>query len=188
MTLPGRERNDDMILEPANPVTPEGDRDPITFVCSSVVQREPREIALQIPLVERWPEFDGWGPIPGIAKAEYELQTEGVVGSRIVVSNRDGSQHVEEFVEWEPDRRVVLRMSGFSRPLARLARRFDEEWTFTPGSSGGTLVTRKLALYPVSRLARLPLLLISLLLKKAIERHLERMRAEAEAPAGPGRP
>ena len=44
-----------------------------------------------------------------------------MVGTRIRVTNTDGSTHVEEIVEWEPARRIRLRIGGFSPPLSRLA-------------------------------------------------------------------
>lgn len=46
-----------------------------------------------------------YGPLPGIREAEFEAKTAEIVGTRIRVTNRDGSTHVEEIVEWEPTRR-----------------------------------------------------------------------------------
>ena len=68
--------------------------------------------------------------LPGIKAAEFEARTPEVVGTRIRVTNTDGSSHVEEIVEWEPDRRLRLRMGEFSPPLSRLATGFDETWEF----------------------------------------------------------
>jgi hypothetical protein len=65
----------------------------------------------------KWPDFNGYGPIPGIKVAEFEVQTPGIVGTRIRVTNRDGSSHVEEIVEWEPDDQLRLEIKELSAPL-----------------------------------------------------------------------
>lgn len=83
---------------------------PVTFSCSATSGREPREISQRILDVANWTTFRGYGPIPGIRHAEIECAAPAVVGSRIRVENTDGSTHVEEIVDWQPDRRVELRM------------------------------------------------------------------------------
>jgi len=113
--------------------------------------------------------------LPGIRAAEYEVRTPGVVGSRIRVSNTDGSSHVEEVVEWRPDHRLRLQMKEFTPPLSRLATRFEESWAFERIGSA-TRVTRSFELYPKSGLTRPVLWLISLLLRRAIARHRRQMR------------
>ena len=94
---------------------------PITFTCAGASALAPQDIAGQILDLSRWPEFAGYGPLPGIRVAEFEARTDEVVGTRIRVTNTDGSTHVEEVVEWDPGRRVRLRMGEFSAPLSRLA-------------------------------------------------------------------
>jgi hypothetical protein len=84
---------------------------PITFTCREILPLAPEEIAEQILDLTKWPEFRGYGPIPGIRSAEYETKTPNVVGSRIRVSNLDGSSHVEEIVEYRP-----IRSSAVIRP------------------------------------------------------------------------
>jgi hypothetical protein len=91
------------------------------------------------------------------------------------VANTDGSTQVEQIVEWEPQRRLRLRMGGFSPPLSRLATRFDETWDFYLSGSQ-TRVIRSFELHPKSGWTRPALWLISLLLKRAIDRHLRQMR------------
>jgi len=66
-------------------------------------------------------------------------------------------------------------MRGFSPPLSRLATGFDETWGFA-SDGRETRVARSFAIHPRSRLTRPPLWLISLLLRKAIARHLRQMR------------
>ena len=97
--------------------------------------------------------------------------------SLLRVTNRDGSTHVEEIVQWEPARRLRLHMSEFSPPVSRLATAFDETWRFEPDGDR-THIVRSIEMHPKSALTRPLLWLISLLLKWAIARHLEQMRQE----------
>jgi hypothetical protein len=152
---------------------------PVTFTCKETVPLAPGDIAGRILDVARWPDFAGCWPIPGITAAEFEVRTPGVVGSRIRVANTDGSNHVEEIVVWEPDHRLRLRMTAFSPPLSRLASKFEESWVFRRVGNA-TRVTRSFELHPKSGLARPVLRLVSVLLKRAVARHLREMR-------GPGR-
>lgn len=140
----------------------------------------PADISARIARVELWPEFAGYGPIPGIESAHYEKHAEGMIGARIRVKNRDGSTHVEEITEWSPERRIVMTMHSFSPPLQKLADRFVEEWDFTRATDR-TAVRRSFTLYPRSPLARPLLSVISKLLRRAISRHLDQMRLAAEA-------
>jgi len=147
---------------------------PITFSCEQTLQFEPEEIARQILDLAKWPEFRGYGPIPGIAAAYFEIRTGDIVGSQIRVTNLDGSSHVEEIVDWRPDRCVRLRMHDFSPPLCRLAREFEETWEFSR-IDGGTRVVRSFRLFAKSVFAKLVLWGVSFFLKAAINRHLQEM-------------
>ena len=140
----------------------------------------PAQICQQIARVESWREFSGYGPLPGIASAQYEHRTDDMKGSRIRVQNSDGSGHVEEITEWNPDERVVLQLKEFSPPLNSLADRFVEEWEFTPAPAG-TQVQRTFSLYPLNAVTRVPLWVISLLLRRAIARHLNEMKSSVAA-------
>ena len=152
---------------------------PITFSCEETVPLAPEDIARQILDLTKWPDFHGYGPIPGIQGAAFEFQSPGITGSRIRVTNLDGSSHVEEIVEWQPDSRVRLHMKEFSAPLSRLATGFEETWEFKP-TGNETHVTRSFRLHAKSVLARLLLWVISFFLKRAIVRHLREMRASGE--------
>ena len=57
-------------------------------------------------------------------------ERKNIVGTRIRVTNRDGSTHVEEIVVWQPDQKIELQMSEFSAPLSHLATSIDERWMF----------------------------------------------------------
>lgn len=136
----------------------------------------PEDIAEQILDVNRWPEFKGYGMLPGIKVAEFEVKTPQVVGSRIRVTNTDGSSHVEQIVEWKPDVRLRLHMHEFSPPLSRIATEFDETWDFECIGKT-TRAIRSFELHAKSTLSRPVLWCISILLKKAISRHLRELAA-----------
>ena len=96
---------------------------PITFSCHETLPLAPEEIAKQILDLANWPRFHGYGPLPGIKVAEFDVRPEGVVGTRIRVTNMDGSGHVEEIVEWRPDQRIRLEFKEFSPPVFSLGDR-----------------------------------------------------------------
>jgi hypothetical protein len=148
---------------------------PITFTCEETLPLAPEDIAREILDLTKWSEFNGYGPIPGIKVAAFDVPTSGIVGSRIRVTNRDGSSHIEEIVGWDPDHRIRLVMKEFSSPLSRLATGFEETWEFTR-TGNETHVTRSFRLHAKSVLARLLLWVISFLLTWAIDRHLRDMR------------
>src|SRR4051812_30565135 len=99
---------------------------PISFACTHTLALSPADIAGRILDLAHWTEFTGYAVLPGIRAAEFEVRTPGVVGSRIRVTNTDGSKHVEEVVEWQPEKSLRLRMNEFSAPLSRLATEFVE--------------------------------------------------------------
>jgi hypothetical protein len=105
---------------------------PIEFSCETVLDISPRGIVEQILNVENWTDFKGYGFLPGIKAAEFELRTPQVVGTRIRVTNTDGSKHLEEIVEWHSDRLLTLHFKDLSPPVSRLATRFEETWVFEP--------------------------------------------------------
>jgi hypothetical protein len=148
---------------------------PITFACEETLPLAPEDIARLMLDLANWTTFKGYAILPGIRAAEFEVRTPGVVGSRVRVTNTDGSSHVEEIVEWQPGWRLKLRMDCFSPPLSRLATHFDETWEFRRVGDA-TRVTRSFELHPRSAPARPLLWVISLLLKRAVGRHLRQMR------------
>ena len=76
---------------------------PITFACEALLPQTSAEIAALILDIANWIDFTGYGIIPGIASAEFEMRMAGIVGTRIRVVNKDGSTHVEEIVQWDVD-------------------------------------------------------------------------------------
>jgi hypothetical protein len=150
------------------------DLKPITFACEETLHMLFKQIAEQILDVSRWSSFRGYALLPGIKAAEFEVKTTEIVGSRIRVTDTDGSNHVEEIVGWEPDSRIRLHMREFSPPLSRLATGFEETWEFHRIGQD-TRVVRSFKLHARSRVTRPLLWLISILLKRAIARHLRQM-------------
>jgi hypothetical protein len=147
---------------------------PIRFTCVATLPFAPEEIAAQILDLAEWTNFRGYGQLPGIKTAEFEVRTLEVIGTRIRVTDTDGSNHIEEIIEWQPDRRIGIEMKDFSPPLSRLATNFLETWDFVRLDQG-TRATRSFELYAKSRLTRPALWLISLLLRRAIARHFHQM-------------
>lgn len=82
--------------------------------------------------------------------------------------NTDGSSHVEEILEWDPDRKVVLKFQEFDSLLKFLASHFIEIWEFH-STSHGTMIARSMLLYPRNFLGWVCLFPISRLMKKAFE-------------------
>jgi hypothetical protein len=148
---------------------------PISFSCQETLNLAPQDIAAQILDLAHWTDFKGYGVLPGIKAAEFEVRTPNVVGTCIRVTNTDGSSHVEEIVDWQPDQQLRLHMRGFSAPLSRLATGFTETWEFERLGST-TRVTRSFELHAKTTFTRPVLWLISFLLKRAIARHLRQMR------------
>ena len=152
---------------------------PITFACRKTLLLEPEAIANQILDLAKWPDFRGYGPMPGIKSAEFESRTANVVGSRIRVTNLDGSTHIEEIVEWQPDKRLQLLIKDFSQPLSRLATSFVETWEFQQ-IDDKTKVLRSFEMNARSRTAWPILWLISFVLKRAIDRHLHELSSQTQ--------
>ncbi len=152
----------------------------VEFTCTAVLPLPPRAIAEQILDVQAWTTFTGYGPIPGVESAEFEVRTPEITASRIRVTNGDGTRHVEEIMEWEPESRLRLRMQELPSPLAAMATSIDETWTFRQ-AGGETVVTRSFALHPRRWWAGMPLRMIAFFLKRAIDRQLRLMQKQAAA-------
>lgn len=131
-------------------------------------RRSSREICNELLDTDRWSDFKGYLFLPGIEEAHFDLRTPDVVGSRIKVKNTDGSSHVEEIIEWDVQKKVVLRFQDFSPPLRHLATHFIESWEFR-SSNGGTEMTRAMSMHPKGLAGWLMLMPISRLMKKAFE-------------------
>ena len=150
---------------------------PIRFLCHAVMPMEAKAIGNRILDVSCWGDFRGCWPIPGIVSAEYEEQTEVIIGSRIRVCSSDGSTHVEEITAWIPDRLVRIRLDDFSPPLKWLATHFTETWQFEHPSPAGTRIRRTFELQPISAVTWPAVWILSRCLRRAVCRHLQEMAA-----------
>ena len=149
---------------------------PIQITATRSLRRSPEEIGQELLRLENWKNFNGYGPLPGIREARFRHRTPEVVGTQIEVTNRDGSSHVEEIVEWLHTGSIVIRMSGFSAPLSRFATHFIERWTFS-AEGGAQRVCRSLALHPSGWAGGVFLRLIGPLMRRALDRHLQELGA-----------
>jgi hypothetical protein len=150
---------------------------PIEFTLSKAMSKPPAKIMAEIADMDRWSDFPGYGPMPGIERAEYLEKTAEMTGSRIGVTNEDGSTHQEDILAWEPGTRVLIKLHGFSAPVSGLADHFIEEWTFSEVHDQ-TQATRRFELHPKRTLTRPALWLISKFFKRAIAAHMDQIAAE----------
>ncbi len=147
---------------------------PITFTCSAALLVPRSKIFDGVSTPAEWSTFTGFGPVPGIESASYEVRETEMTGSIIVVQNMDGTTHRERILEWIPEKRIVLELTDFPSPLASLATHFTETWTFEAGNSGD-VVKREFVIEPQSRISRPLLWIISRFLKKAVQRQLDQI-------------
>lgn len=147
---------------------------PITFQCQATLSLSPQKIADEILTMEKWPTFQGYAFLPGIRAAEFETRTSEIVGSRIRVTNTDGSTHIETIETWDLPTTLSMRLQEFSPPLSRLAESIEETWFFTIENEK-TQCMREMKIHPKSFFGRCILWLISFFLKAAIARHLREM-------------
>ena len=75
---------------------------PIIFTCEETLPLAAEDIARQILDLTKWPDFHGYGPIPGIKGAEFDVLTPGIVGSRIRVTNQDGRATLKRLSNGSP--------------------------------------------------------------------------------------
>ncbi len=148
---------------------------PIEFEVKKIIRNSAKEISKKALEVETWSSFDGYGILPGIEKAEFEERTKKMIGSRIRVKNSDGTQHLEEILEWESGKRIVMKIYDFPTALSYVATHFIEEWNFEKLGKNETLVSRKFQLFPTSFLTRPLLSQIAAFIEKSIAKQLDEM-------------
>lgn len=159
----------------------------ISFSFHDTLPIKPADFAAELLVLENWKQFTGYGPVPGIVSAEFEQRTPEVVGTRIRVVEGGGSTHIEEIVEWQPERCLRLRFCEFSAPLSFLASEFVESFEFEP-TGDQTRVTRSMTIEARSFLTWPMLWILSFFIKAALARHLEEIKQAAEAKANAAPP
>lgn len=148
---------------------------PIEFEVEKTIQNSPKEVCKNVLDVETWSSFDGYGLLPGIEKAEFEKRTKEMVGSIIRVKNSDKTEHLEEIMEFETGKKIVMKIYDFPTALSYMATHFVEEWNFEKTGKYETLVMRKFQLFPTSFLTRPLLGQIAGFMERAIAKQLDEM-------------
>jgi len=141
---------------------------PITFSIDELIPASPTDIANQLLDPARWQAFQGVGSIPGIAKAEFETMTKSLVGTKIRITNADGSTCLATITEWRPNTRHTVKMADFTGSLSGLVASIEQILEFEPDSEGLTKVTQYVHISPTSESAIPALHDIALDLKMAM--------------------
>ncbi|MEL6497373.1 MAG: SRPBCC family protein [Planctomycetota bacterium] len=150
---------------------------PVTATKLWAITATTEEVGAAILDLSQWPTFTGWGPMPGIREAEFLERAEAIVGTRIGVTNTDGSRHVETITAWDLPRRIELWLDGFPRPLSWLATHFVETWDFEPDGEATWCVERRFEMRPRSWVTRPMLVPIAWMMRKAVARHITQIGA-----------
>jgi hypothetical protein len=119
-----------------------------SFVTTTESPLTPEQTFDRIVDLSQWTTFRGYGPLPGIVRAEL---AEGPLGpgARVRVLNTDGSTHHEVFEVFERGKRLHIRME-LQPPASRVLARIDERVELEPSASAGTSMTRSFELTPRS--------------------------------------
>jgi hypothetical protein len=126
--------------------------------------------------LDAWPTFRGFGPVPGIVEAKLVNGTTVGPGSRIRVTNTDGSVHHEVMQVFEHGRHVTIQMEltpPASYVMAGIEERVDVE-----AQGDGTRITRTFIVRPRWFFtAPIGWLIAHGFLHRAVVRHNEAVRA-----------
>jgi len=161
---------------------------PVSFTCTHTTPMAPADIAASILDPDQWTTFKGWGPLPGIAHAEFTRYNDPPPGSTVSVKATDNSTHTETITAWDLPHALAIRMDAFSPPLSRLATHIDESWTFKPAPQTNTHsdrqsqthIHRRFDIHPTSAPARWFIaIVIRPMLRAAIKRHMRELDAPA---------
>jgi carbon monoxide dehydrogenase subunit G len=117
------------------------------------------------------------GPIPGIKKAYVVGGGELKKGAirRLVMT--DGVPLDEEFLEFEPPRKVHYALKGFRGPLSLIAKQCEGQWVFSP-LGNGTRISWSFTAHltsPLAAPAAIPV--IKVFMKDAMETSLRALKS-----------
>jgi hypothetical protein len=145
-------------------------------------------VFVPIDLAEVFPRSKG--PIPPVKGTSGQTGRWDIAGNARVVHLGDGTSVREEITLSDPSdghppsdgrARFGYRVSGFTGPMARLAREARGEWLFEEIAPDRTRIVWTYAFEPASPLARLPLsLVVATFWKAYMKDGLENVRRAAE--------
>jgi hypothetical protein len=131
--------------------------------------------------LDAWPQFPGFGPVPGIVDAKLVNGATVGPGSRIRVTNTDGSVHHEVMKRFEVGRHVTIEME-LTPPAAYVMAGIDER-VDVEAHGAGTRITRRFTVRPRwFFLAPVAWVIAHVFLRRAVGRHDAAVRAVLEAP------
>lgn len=146
-----------------------------TFTTQTTLACAPDAVFALIVDLSKWPMFRGAGPVPGIVSAEATDGAPLAKGSRVRVTNTDGSVHHEVVVDFVHAQRYHVAME-VRPPASRVLAGIEERVELAPGPGGGTEMTRTFVLTPASRLASPIASMVSWFLARAVRKHDEAVR------------
>lgn len=148
----------------------------MSFTVSAQTRLSPEELVEEILDVSSWRRFTGWGPLPGIDNATIIEQTTSLVGTRIAVTNSDGSTHEETVTVYVPGSQLGMQIDNFSSPLKHFVDYFFETWRFDRGD-GVTNIERTFVLHAKGLIGKIILIPVGFLLHRAIAVHTRTVAA-----------
>ncbi len=151
----------------------------VVLTLRHVTTTPPGCLAEAILTPERWSEFTGWGPLPGIREAVFRERTDAVVGTKIYVTNTDGSSHTETIRVWDLPREIVLDFGDFVKPLSGISSGFEERFDFSEVEGGHHEIVRTMSMRPKHTPGRLALLIIRPMMERALMKHMRLIDRES---------
>jgi uncharacterized protein YndB with AHSA1/START domain len=148
------------------------DRAPVRFVNSVVIHADPREVWTALEDAAAWPRWAGV-----IKNVEWTSQRPFGIGTTRTVTMAGRMVAQEEFIAWEPGRRMAFR---FNTASMNGVRAFAERYTIETPAPGASQVTWVMAMAPkginraIVRLTRWPM-------ERAFGRMLRKFGALVEA-------
>ena len=107
-----------------------------------VFEASPPKVWALMTDLDAMTDFSGYGPIPGIKRAEWLTGNGTNVGSVRRIENTDGSSHREEVMAVEPRRLLVDRIHALDSPLRFLVSEATDRFELAEEGDGTRLVRR----------------------------------------------
>jgi hypothetical protein len=152
-----------------------------SFQTRTNVATRPGLVFAHVIDLDAWPTFRGFGPVPGIVEAKLVNGATVGPGSRIRVTNTDGSVHHEVIQAFEVGRHLTLQMEltpPASHVMAGIEERVDVE-----AHGAGTRITRRFTVRPRwFFMAPFAWVIAHGFLHRAVVRHDAAVRAVLERP------